>query len=58
MVKGFSETINVTFSQTRIQLCIVHMVRHFLKYVSWEDDKAVTQGLKQIYRAPTEELTL
>jgi putative transposase len=57
-LKGFPEAINAVFPQTRIQLCIVHMVRHSLKYVSWKDYKAVTQGLKQVYQAPTEELAL
>jgi putative transposase len=57
-LKGFPEAINAVFPHTRIQLCIVHMVRHSLKYVSWKDYKAVTQGLKQVYQAPTEELAL
>lgn len=30
------------------------MVRNSLKYVSWKDYKAVTAGLKTVYRAPTE----
>ncbi len=30
------------------------MVRNSLKYVSWKDYKAVTTGLKTIYRAATE----
>lgn len=33
------------------------MVRNSLRYVSWKDYKAVTQGLKTIYQAPTEVLT-
>lgn len=57
-LKGFPEAIHTVFPQTRIQLCIVHMVRNSLKYVSWKDYKPVTQGLKQIYQAQTEELAL
>ncbi|KFX08802.1 transposase, partial [Pectobacterium parvum] len=34
------------------------MVRNNLKYVSWEDYKAVTSGLKAVYQAPTEEAAL
>ena len=45
-LKGFPDAINTVFPQTRIQLCIVHMVRNALKYVNWKDYKAVTQGLK------------
>ena len=53
-LNGFPEVINTVFPQTRIQLCIVHMIRNSLKYVSWKDYKAVTQGLKQVYQAATE----
>jgi putative transposase len=55
-LKGFPDAINTVFPQARIQLCIVHMVRNSLKYVSWKDYKAVTQGLKQIYQSDTESL--
>jgi transposase-like protein len=41
-LKGFPEAIASEFPQTRIQLCIVHMVRNSLKYVSWKDYKFVT----------------
>lgn len=53
-LKGFPEAINATFPETRIQLCIVHMVRNSVKFVSWKDYKAVCADLKKIYRAPTE----
>lgn len=54
-LKGFPDAINSVFPQTHIQLCIIHMVRNSLKYVSWKDYKAVTSGLKAVYQAPTEE---
>ncbi|WP_447412150.1 IS256 family transposase [Acinetobacter baumannii] len=41
-----------------IQLCIVHVVRNSLRFVSWKDYKAVTSGLKAIYQASTEENAL
>ena len=53
-LKGFPQAIASEFPQTRIQLCIVHMVRNSLKYVSWKDYKAVTADLKRIYQATTE----
>ena len=53
-LSGFPEAIEAVYPNTRIQLCIVHMVRNSLKYVSWKDYKAVTTALKQIYQAPTE----
>ncbi|MFZ7163885.1 IS256 family transposase, partial [Avibacterium avium] len=53
-LKGFPDAINAVYPQTKIQLCIVHLVRNSLKYVSWKDYKAVTADLKQVYQAPTE----
>jgi len=57
-LKGFPDAINSVFPQTDIQLCIIHMVRNSLKYVSWKDYKVVTSGLKTVYQAPTEEAAL
>jgi putative transposase len=57
-LKGFPDAINTVFPQTHIQLCIVHMVRNSLKYVSWKDYKAVTADLKRIYRSATEDEAL
>ncbi|UWS33548.1 IS256 family transposase [Erwinia pyrifoliae] len=57
-LKGFPDAINSVYPQTHIQLCIIHMVRNSLKYVSWKDYKAVTGGLKKVYQAPTEEAAL
>jgi len=53
-LSGFPQAIEVAFPETRIQLCIVHMVRNSLKYVSWKDYKAVTRDLRKIYQASTE----
>ncbi len=36
------------FPEARIQLCIVHMVRNSLRFVSWKDYKAVARDLKAI----------
>ena len=54
-LKGFPDAINTAFPKTQIQLCIVHMVRNSMKYVSWKDYKAVTADLKRIYKSVTEE---
>ena len=53
-LKGFPDAIAAEYPQTRIQLCMVHLVRGSLKYVSWKDYKAVSADLKTIYTAPTE----
>ena len=52
---GFPEAIRAVFPQSKIQLCIVHMVRNALRFVSWKDYKAVTVDLKRIYQAATEQ---
>jgi putative transposase len=57
-LKGFPEAIAAEYPQTKIQLCIVHMVRNSLKYVSWKDYKAITADLKAIYKASTEDAAL
>jgi putative transposase len=57
-LKGFPDAVNSVYPQTHIQLCIIHMVRNSLKYVSWKDYKAVTSGLKAVYQAPTEDAAL
>jgi len=53
-LKGFPEAIQVEYPNTKTQLCVVHMVRNSLKYVSWKDYKAVTADLKRIYQSATE----
>jgi len=53
-LKGFPEAIAAEYPETRIQLCIVHMLRGSLKYVSWKDYKKVTTDLKEVYQATTE----
>lgn len=50
---GFPEAIETVFPQTQVQLCIVHMVRNSLSYVSYKDRKAVAADLKTIYSAAT-----
>jgi putative transposase len=52
-LSGFPEAINTVYPKTKIQLCIVHMVRNSLRYVSWKDRKAVAKDLKQIYQSIT-----
>jgi len=54
-LKGFPEAIETVFPDTQVQLCIVHMVRHSLNYVSWKQRKEVATDLKAIYSAPTVE---
>ncbi len=48
---GFPEAINAVFPKTKIQLCIVHLVRNSLRYVPYKDMKAVATDLKSIYHS-------
>ncbi len=57
-LKGFPEAISAEYSDTRIKLCIVNMLRNSLKYVTWKDYKAVTADLKRIYKTSTGEQAL
>lgn len=50
---GFADAIRAAYPQAKVQLCIVHLVRAALKYVSTEDSKPVAAGLKSIYQAAT-----
>lgn len=52
---GFAEAIQAIFPKTQIQRCIIHQIRHSLRYVSWKDRKAFVADLKAIYQAPTRE---
>jgi putative transposase len=50
---GFPEAIRTAYPQTKVQLCLVHLVRAALKYVTDKDSKAVARDLKKIYQAAT-----
>src|SRR5258705_2972312 len=52
-LKGFPESIESVFPQTTVQLCIVHLVRHSLNYVGWQERKEVARDLRLIYTAAT-----
>jgi len=55
---GFPDAVRAVFPKTKIQLCIVHMVRNSTKFVSYKDLKAICKDLKKIYTASTEEEAL
>jgi transposase-like protein len=52
-LSGFAEAIHTAYPQTSVQLCIVHLVRAALRYVSDQDSKAVVRDLKKIYQSAT-----
>src|SRR5438477_90044 len=50
-LKGFPEAIEAVYPKTAVQLCIVHLVRHSLNYVSWKLRDQVAADLKRIYQS-------
>ena len=52
---GFPEAVRAAYPETRVQLCIVHMVRNSTRFVSYKDLKKICADLKAVYSAPTEE---
>ncbi len=54
-LKGFPEAIETIYPKTQVQLCLVHLMRFSLAYVSFKERKVVASDLKQIYRAVTVE---
>jgi putative transposase len=52
---GFPDAIAATYPETLVQLCIVHLVRNSVAYVSYKHRKQVCAELKAIYTAVTEE---
>lgn len=55
---GFPDAVRAVFPKTKVQLCIVHMVRNSTKFVSYKDLKALCGDLKKVYSASTEEEAL
>jgi len=51
---GLPEAIETVYPQARVQLCMVHLMRNSLRYVSYKHMKAVATDLKAIYGAGTE----
>lgn len=54
-LKGFPEAIEAVYPKASVQLCIVHMVRNSLNFVSWKTRKEVAADLRLIYQSATVE---
>ena len=57
-LKGLPQAIQTVFPSANIQTCIVHQIRNSIKYIASKDKKAFMKDLKEVYKAPTEELAL
>jgi putative transposase len=52
-LSGFAEAVHAAYPLAKVQLCLVHLVRAALRYVSSQDSQAVVADLKKIYQAAT-----
>jgi putative transposase len=52
------EAVEAVFADAWVQTCVVHLIRNSLKHVSYKDRKKITQDLRPIYKAATEDQAL
>lgn len=52
-VSGLEEDAKAIFPQVIVQRCIVHLIRHPIKYVQSKDYKAFTQAVRKVYSVPS-----
>ena len=50
-LKGFPEAIETVFPKATVQLCVIHQIRHSLRYIGSKHQKEFMADLKQVYRA-------
>jgi transposase-like protein len=55
-LKGLPEAIKAVFPDVSVQLCIIHMIRNSIKFIPHKHSKEFANDLKEIYKAPTEEI--
>lgn len=55
---NIQQAIKTVFPSVNIQTCIIHHIRNSIKYVASKDQRAFMKDLKEVYKAPTEEMAL
>jgi putative transposase len=55
---GFPEAIEATWPNSTVQTCVVHLIRAAMRFVSYNDRKAITAMLKPVYTAANEDAAL
>lgn len=58
VLKASPEAIEALYSNTQVQLYVIHMLRNCMRFVSWKDYKRVAVQLRTIYQAATEQQAL
>jgi transposase-like protein len=48
---GFADAIEATWTQAIVQTCVVHLIRAAMRFVNYQDRKALARALKPIYTA-------
>jgi putative transposase len=51
---GLPEAINAVWPATKVQTCIVHLIRASLRWVNYKDRKKLASAMRPIYAAPSE----
>ncbi len=54
-LRGFTDAVKAIYPDTEVQRCIVHQIRHTIKFMPIKDRDAFCRDLKSVYSAPTEE---
>ena len=54
-LKGLREAVEATWPNSMVQTCIVHLIRAANRWVSYQDRKAVSGMLRDIYTAANED---
>jgi putative transposase len=54
-LKGFEQAIQAVFPKTQVQLCIVHLIRNSLRFVSYKDRRDVARDLRTVYTSINQE---
>ena len=55
---GFPEAVEAAWAQATVQTCVVHLIRASMRFVSYNDRKAVAAMLRPIYTAADEDAAL
>jgi len=55
-LKGMEEALGAVFTETTLQTCIVHLLRHSLDFANWKQRKPLAAALRAIYTAPSADL--
>lgn len=55
-LKGLPDAIRSVFSDVKIQLCVIHMIRNSIRFIPTKHSKEFVADLKTIYGATTKEL--